>query len=191
VEWDASQLGITGQEVSKLLLDSEPRIALGGASGSRPDKMKSSVTVTPWMMMPGEDKIVAARICSVLKDHPTFTNPAIPQGELASVAGQWLATLTFTRGSAEHRLVFEQHGANLMGTHYGEFGSGDLTGSIVANQVHFHSVQKIEGQHLSYEFTGEFTGNADESKLSGTLNMGEYGMSEWSAVRHHYDTKKA
>jgi L-seryl-tRNA(Ser) seleniumtransferase len=187
IEWDAAQLGITGQEVSKLLLDTEPRIALGGAAGMRPDKMKSSVTVTPWMMMPGEDKIVATRICGVLKDHPKFENPVVPQGALASVSGQWMATLTFARGSAEHRLVFEQQGSGLVGTHYGEFGSGDLMGSVTANQVHFRSSQQIEGQRLSYEFIG----TADGDKMSGTLNMGEYGMSEWSAVRHHYDSKRA
>jgi L-seryl-tRNA(Ser) seleniumtransferase len=187
IEWDAAHLGITGQEASKLLMDTEPRIALGGAAGMRPDKMKSSVTVTPWMMMPGEDKIVATRICSVLKDHPKFENPAVPQGQLAAVSGQWMATLTFARGSAEHRLVFEQQGTGLVGTHYGEFGSGDLTGVVTANQVHFRSSQQIEGQRLSYEFIG----TADGDKMSGTLNMGEYGMSEWSAVRHHYDSKRA
>jgi L-seryl-tRNA(Ser) seleniumtransferase len=187
IEWDAARLGITGQEVSKLLLDTEPRIALGGASGVRPGNMKSSVTVTPWMMMPGDDKIVASRLCAVLKDHPKFTDPPIPQGELASIAGQWRATLTFARGSAEHMLVFEQQGDSVVGTHFGEYGSGDLAGTITANQVHFRSSQKIEGQRLSYEFTGTAQGD----KMSGTLNMGEYGISQWSAERHQYQTRKA
>ena len=185
IEWDAAQLGITGQEVSKLLMDTEPRIALGGASGARPDRMKSSVTVTPWMMMPGEDKIVAARICSVLKHHPLFTDPSVPQGELASLAGQWRATLTFARGSADHTLVVEQQGHSLVGTHFGEYGSGDLMGAVTANQVHFRSSQKIEGQTLQYEFTG----TAEGDKMSGTLNMGEYGLSTWSAQRHQYGKK--
>ncbi len=183
IEWDASQLGITGQEVSKMLMETEPRIALGGASGVRPDKMKSSVTVTPWMMMPGDDKIVAARICSVLKEHPHFENPAVPQGELGTVAGQWRTTLTFARGSADHRLVFEQQGNSLVGTHYGEYGSGDLTGSITANEVHFRSAQKIEGQTLSYVFTGTMQGD----QMQGTLDMGEYGLAQWSAERHQYE----
>jgi D-glucosaminate-6-phosphate ammonia-lyase len=183
IEWDATQLGITGQEVSKLLMESEPRIALGGASGVRPDRMKSSVTVTPWMMMPGDHKVVASRISGVLSSHPPFTNPPVPSGELASIAGQWRATLTFARGSAEHTLVFEQQDARLVGTHYGEFGSGDLTGSVTANQVHFRSAQKIEGQRLSYEFAGTVNGDT----MSGPLNMGEYGLSEWSAQRHHYE----
>jgi L-seryl-tRNA(Ser) seleniumtransferase len=187
IEWDAAQLGITGQELSKLLLDTEPRIALGGASGSRPSSMKSSVTVTPWMMMPGDDRIVASRLCALLKDHPSYPNPVVPQGELASLAGQWRATLTFATGSAEHMLVFEQQGDSLVGTHFAEYGSGDLVGSVNANQVHFHSSQKIEGQRLSYEFTGTAQGD----KMSGTINMGEYGISQWSAERHQYQTRKA
>src|SRR5450432_1629278 len=36
IEWDGNKLGITGPEVSKLLLDTEPRIVLGNATGSRP-----------------------------------------------------------------------------------------------------------------------------------------------------------
>jgi L-seryl-tRNA(Ser) seleniumtransferase len=187
IEWDAAQLGITGQEVSKLLLDTEPRIALGGASGTRPERMRSSVTVTPWMMMPGDDKIVAARIAAVLKEHPLYNNPPVPQGERAEFAGQWRITLTFARGSADHMLVLEQHDNQLVGTHFGEFGSGDLAGSVTANQVHFRSSQKIEGQTLSYEFTGTAQGD----KMSGTLNMGEYGISEWSAERHQYPLKRA
>ena len=182
IEWDATELGITGQELNKLLLDTEPRISLGNASGVRPDRMKSSITVTPWMMMPGDDRIVASRLCSALTDHPLFPNPSVPQGELASLAGQWRVTLTFALGSADHLLVFEQQGNRLEGTHFGEFGSGDLSGSVSANQIQFRSTQQIEGQRLSYEFAGAAHGD----KMSGTLNMGEYGMAEWSAVRHQY-----
>jgi L-seryl-tRNA(Ser) seleniumtransferase len=182
IEWDGAQLGITGQELSQLLLDTEPRIALSGASGARPDKMKSSVTVTPWMLMPGEDKIVAARVSSALQSHPTYENPPVPRGDLASIDGQWQATLTFSLGSAEHRLVFEQRGNTLVGTHYGEYGQGDLTGTVTADNVVFRSSQQIEGQRLSYEFSGTVEGDS----ISGALNMGEYGMSKWSAKRHQY-----
>jgi D-glucosaminate-6-phosphate ammonia-lyase len=182
IEWDATQLGITGQEVTKLLLDTEPRIVLAGGIGVRPDRMNSAVAVTPWMMMPGDDKIVAERIAWALTHHPQYENPPVPQGPLAVIAGQWQATLTFSRGSAEHTLVFEQQNDHLLGTHRGEFVSGDLTGSVTANQVHFRSSQKIEGQLLSYEFAG----TVDGDKMSGTINLGEYGMATWAAERHHY-----
>ncbi len=182
IKWDAEQLGITGQEVYKLLLDTEPRIVLGASYGSRPDRMDSSVLVTPYMMMPGDDKIVAERLTAVLMQHPKFENPAVPQGQPDSLAGQWQTTLTFDRGSAVHTLVFEQNAGSLVGTHYGEFVSGDLSGSIAANQVHFRSSQKIEGQQLSYEFTGTVEGE----NMSGTVSLGEYGSAKWTAERHHY-----
>jgi len=184
IEWDATQLGITGQELSKILLDTEPRIVLGGQTGVRPDRMKSSVTVTPWMMMPGDDKIVADRLCAVLTNHPKFENPPVPQGELASVAGQWQVTMQFGRGSAEHTVLFEQKGQDLLGTHQGEFISGDLTGSITANQIHFHSSQRIEGQLLTYQFAGTVEGD----KMSGNVDMGEYGTAHWTAERPQYES---
>ena len=182
IKWNADQLGITGQELSKLLLDTEPRIVLGASYGSRPDKMESSVLITPYMMMPGDDKIVAERLTAALMQHPKFENPPAPQGETASVAGQWQTTITFDRGSAVHTLIFEQNGGSLVGTHHGEFVSGDLSGAVAANQVHFRSSQKIEGQRLSYEFTGTVEGE----NMSGTVNLGEYGSANWTAERHHY-----
>ncbi len=182
IEWDGEQLGIVGPEVAKMLLDSEPRIALARVTGARPNKMKSSVAVTPWMMMPGNDEIVASRIHGALTKHPKFENPPVPQGELANIAGQWKTTLTFDMGSAQHMLLFEQDGSDLVGTHQGEYVTGDLTGEITANQVHFRSSQKIQGQTLSYEFAGTVTGDA----MAGNINMGEYGMAKWSAERHQY-----
>lgn len=182
IEWDAAQTGITGQEIAKLLLDTEPRIVLSGGTGVRPDRMNSSVSVIPWMMMPGEDRIVAERITWALTNHPHYDNPPVPQGPLAKVAGQWQATLQFVRGSAEHTLVFEQQDDHLLGTHRGEFVSGDLTGSLTANQIHFRSSQKIEGQLLSYQFAGTVEGE----RMSGTVNLGEYGMATWTAERHQY-----
>jgi len=182
IEWDATTVGITGQEVAKLLLDGEPRIVLAGGSGTRPASMKSSVSVTPYMMMPGDDKIVAERLYAVLSSPPKFENPVVPQGESVSVAGQWQAEITFLRGSATHTLLLEQHGQDLVGTHQGEFVSGDLNGTVAANQVHFRSSQRIQGQRLSYQFTG----TVDGDKMAGTVNLGEYGEAQWSAQRHQY-----
>jgi uncharacterized pyridoxal phosphate-dependent enzyme len=180
IEWDGARVGITGHEVSKVLLDIEPRIALGGATGVRPDKMQSSVSITPYMMMPGDCKVVAERLYAVLSRPPKFENPPVPQGEMASVAGRWQATLQFGRGSAVHTLVLQQNGDSVTGTHQGEFVSGDVTGKVTANQVQLHSLQRIQGQHLSYEFTGRVNGG----EMAGNLDMGEYGEASWTAERH-------
>jgi len=56
IEWDGAKLGITGQEMSKTVLDTEPRIVLSRASGSRPGQMASSVGVVPYQMTRGTRK---------------------------------------------------------------------------------------------------------------------------------------
>ncbi len=182
VEWEGDRLGITGQEVSRVLLDTEPRIVLGGASGTRPDKMASSVSITPYMMMPGDHQVVAERLYVVLSKPPKFQTAPRPQGQPVSIAGQWQAEMQYDRGTATHRLVFEQDGANLVGTHYGEYVSGDLSGSVAGNQVSFRSSQKIQGTRLFFAFSGTVEGE----KMSGNVNLGEYGEARWSAERHQY-----
>jgi len=182
--WDGSKTGITGSELAKVLLDSEPRIVVAGGSGTRPDRMESTVTVTPYMMIPGDEKVVADRLFAVLSKPPRFENPAVPQGETASVHGQWDLRLEFTRGSADHALALEQRGASLVGTHRGEFITGDLAGAVQAGQVRFRSSQKIEGTRLSYDFKGQVSGDT----MSGTVDMGEYGEARWTARRHAYHT---
>ena len=53
IQWDGAKLGITGQEVSKLLLDTEPRIVVARSSGARPGNMASTVSIVPYQMIAG------------------------------------------------------------------------------------------------------------------------------------------
>jgi uncharacterized pyridoxal phosphate-dependent enzyme len=185
VTWDANQVGITGEELSKTLFNTEPRIALAGGSGQRPERMASSISVVPYMMMPGDAEVVAKRLYELLSHPPKFETPATPVGEPAEVAGQWNLEMEFGRGSAEHTLILEQHGNELAGTHRGEFVSGDLTGRVRSNQVQFQSVQRIQGQTLFYHFTGTVTGD----RMAGNVNLGEYGEATWNAGRHQYQAR--
>ncbi|MGA7411199.1 MAG: hypothetical protein WBW33_11980 [Bryobacteraceae bacterium] len=182
IEWDGTKLGITGPEVSKLLLDTEPRIVLGGTTGSRPDNMASSVSITPYMMMPGDAQVVGQRLYAVLSKPPHFETEPLPQGEPALVAGQWEVKIDFNRGSAIHTVILEQKGGSLVGTHRGEFVSGDLSGAVAANLVRFRSSQKIHGTFLFCDFMGTVEGET----MSGVIDMGEYGRANWSAQRRHY-----
>jgi D-glucosaminate-6-phosphate ammonia-lyase len=185
IEWDGAQLGITGDEVRDYLIDTEPRVFLGSAHGSRPDQMASGVSVMPYMLMPGDDKIVSDRLYQALSKPPHIDPPpAPPQGDPASVDGQWQIFLQFDRGDATHSVAFEQSGADLVGTHYGEYGSGDLQGKMQANHIRFRSSQRIEGQVLRYDFTGVVDGD----KMAGDVSLGEYGSAKWTAERHHYQT---
>jgi L-seryl-tRNA(Ser) seleniumtransferase len=184
ISWDAAKTGITGTELAKTLLDTEPRIVLGGATGSRPNRMESSISITPYMMIPGDEKVAAERIYAVLSKPPKFENPEVPQGTPVNIAGQWEVRIEFGRGSAAHELILEQEGAAVVGTHRGEFVHSDLSGSVAANLARFRSSHKIEGQRISYDFTG----TVDGDKMAGVVNLGEYGEARWTAQRHRYRT---
>jgi hypothetical protein len=185
VQWDGARLGITGQELTKLLLDTEPRIVLDRGTGTRPGNMASTVSVVPYMLIPGDEKVVADRLFAALSKPPKFENPAPPpSGQPATVAGQWDAHLEFGRGSANHSIVLEQDGGKLLGTHHTEFYAADITGTVAANTVRFQTSFQVQGQRLSYTFSG----TVDGDKISGTVNMGEYGETTWTAHKHQYRT---
>lgn len=185
LQWDGAALGITGTELSKVLLDTEPRIVVAGATGTRSDNMASTLSIIPYQMMPGEEKVVAERIHTLLSKPPKFADPEPPPpGTPASLAGQWDVRLEFGRGSAAHTVFLEQDGSKLAGTHRGEFFSGDLTGSVAVNTAKFRSSHRVHGTRLNYDFAGTVNGD----QMTGTVNMGEYGITAFTAQRHKYQT---
>jgi uncharacterized pyridoxal phosphate-dependent enzyme len=181
IQWDGAKLGITGEEVEKLLYNSDPRIIFGSATGSRRGEMASSLTIMPYMMTPDDHKIVAERIHAVLSKPPKA--PPLPSfGPPANLAGQWDLHIDFLLGSADHNLVLEQQGADLVGTHRGEITRGDLRGVVEGNEVRFRSSHRYEGTTLHYEFAGQLSGDT----IRGRVGLGEYGEAEWVATRHRY-----
>jgi hypothetical protein len=67
---------------------------------------------------------------------------------------------------ARHKLVFEQDGAKLMGTHEDEFAAGDLSGVVAANTIRFQSSLASEGTRVSFQFSGTLEGD----RLSGAVD---------------------
>jgi D-glucosaminate-6-phosphate ammonia-lyase len=185
VEWDASALGITGQEVSQHLYDTEPRIIFGGARGSRPHSMASSISVMPYMMQPGNDKVAAERLYAVLA-HPPKVQAAVPQGSTQNVAGRWDAVIDYQRGQATHTLTFEQKGEEITGTHQGEIVTGDLRGTVSGNMLHCAANHRIEGTSLHFGFNGKVDGD----HMAGTVDLGEYGSANFTAQRHAYHPQR-
>jgi L-seryl-tRNA(Ser) seleniumtransferase len=175
IQWDSAKLGVTGPDVAKILLDTEPRIVLARAAGS-------SVSIVPYQMSSGDEKIVADRLYAVLSKPPKIERPEPPLGTPAAVAGQWGVHLDFMCGSANHTIVLEQEGGRLMGTHRGEFAAGDLSGTVAGNRVTFQSSLPTEGTRVSFQFTGDVA----DGKISGTVALGEYGEARWTAERHQY-----
>src|SRR5207302_9475743 len=76
IHWDANVLKITGTELVARLDAGMPRIVIDGGTGQRPDKMASSVTIMPYMMDPGEDRIIANAIYEALTKHCPYKDPS-------------------------------------------------------------------------------------------------------------------
>jgi L-seryl-tRNA(Ser) seleniumtransferase len=182
IKWDGNAMELSGREVEQALLEGNPRVILGGASGDRRSDMKnSSLTVMPYMMMPGDAEVAAKRIHEVLTTHPKkpMAPKAAPQ---VQVAGQWDVDVEFLLGKAQHGFVFEQEGGRLVGSHTGEFLGGDVRGTIEGDEIWVRSSHKYEGTRIGYEFAGKVTGDT----ISGTVDLGEYGQAKWTAKRHKY-----
>jgi seryl-tRNA(Sec) selenium transferase len=179
ISWDANTLKITGTELAAKLDAGTPRIVLGGAHGVRPDMMQSGIAVMPYMMDPGEDKIIADAIYAALTNPGEYKNPVIPTGTPADVHGTWAVTIQYPRGIGEQKFTLQQNGNDLTGTHTGEIYAATFKGSVHASEVELHSAMKVPGNTVQWTFKGNVTGN----ELAGTVNMGEYGNATWKAIR--------
>lgn len=179
IKWDANVLKITGTELAAKLFDGSPRIALGGARGKRPGSMDSGVSIMPYMMDAGEDKIIADSIYEALTRPGHYENPVIPAGTPAKIDGGWAVTINYPRGTGEQRFVLRQNGTEVTGDHIGEIYKAALKGTIHADQLELMSGMAVGGNTIHWNFTGKVEGN----EVSGNVNMGEYGDATWKAIR--------
>lgn len=62
IAWDAGKINLSGDGLLKALKEGSPSIIAYGAG-------KNSITVSPWMMRPGQEKIVASRIRQEIRNH--------------------------------------------------------------------------------------------------------------------------
>jgi len=171
ISFDPQTLGANGVELADALLNGSPRIVMSGN--------ENSLTVMPYMMMPGDDRIAAKRLREVLTNPPREEKPASGKSDV-SLAGAWDVEIRFTRGEAHHTLFLEEKDGKLVGQHRGEFLAGELRGVRRGDQVEMRSFHRYEGTAIGYRFAGTLTNGG----LSGTADLGEYGKAEFRAQRH-------
>jgi D-glucosaminate-6-phosphate ammonia-lyase len=177
VVWDPNKIGITASEVGKLLLEGEPRIMTHAGLGE--SDQSSEMLLRPAAMWPGEYKIVASRLYEILHKAPgprPKPQYAAPAGD---VSGLWEAELRFKVGSARHTFYLDPKGNKINGPYTGRLVKGPLKGHIDGNKVHFTSGGRIEGTSLRYTYKGTFDG----TRMTGDVDLGEYGMATFSAIR--------
>ena len=177
VRWDKAKLGTTGEAVAKLLFESEPRISVFPARG-RLGGSETGLTIGPYMMAPGDEKVVAERLFAVLSQPPHVEEKA-KAAPAADLTGPWDVRIEYAASVSTHTLNLRQRGNDLDGTHQGDFLSRDLRGTIDGDAVRIRSAYN-HGDELNYTFTGTLKGD----EMAGELDMGEYLGARWTAKRH-------
>ena len=178
ITWDAAKLGISAREVSDILWNTEPRIALAGGRGGG-----GGISITAYMMAEGDAKIVADRVYALLSNPPKTKPPAAPAPPSVDVTGRWDVRIEFSGAATSHTLHLKQQGGRVEGSHQGDFVSRDLSGTVEGDTVRLvSSYTERHGDSLMFTFSGKLSGDS----LSGTLDMGEYLTAKWTARRHQY-----
>jgi L-seryl-tRNA(Ser) seleniumtransferase len=179
VWWPRDRVGLSGDEVSRLLFDTEPRIALPSARNPQ-DGSLTGVSVTAYMTSPGDEHLIADRLHAVLSDSTRRTQATAPATPAGDLTGQWEVTVDFAAASSTHTFYLRQRGNQIDGAHRGDFVTRDLAGTIDGDAVTIRSnLGEQSGDSLSFTFTGKLVG----SDLGGALDMGEYLRAKWNARR--------
>lgn len=185
IAWDPAKLHITGEEVAEELARTKPRIALGSDGGrdGQTNAGATSISVTAWMMQPGDDKVVADRIYGVLsrKRSPRSTDMTAPA---ANISGRWDVTVEFFSSTSQHTLFIEQDGNWIQGSHQADFSVRDIVGTIEGNQA------KLRSAALRPAVTFIFAGTISGDTISGPIYMGEYLNAKFTARRHSYPAER-
>jgi uncharacterized pyridoxal phosphate-dependent enzyme len=177
--WDRQKIAATGETVARLLLDGEPRITLDAARGG-PQGSQSGVRITPYMMAPGDERVIAERLVSVLSKPPAQTDSTPPSAPAADLTGQWNVRIQYAATTSNHTLHVTQKGNDLGGFHQGDFMTREITGTIDGDSVRLRSAYgEQHGDSVNLTFIGKVTGD----QMSGPLDMGEYMGATWTATR--------
>jgi len=175
VLWEPAAFDLASDAAVRLLLGAEPRIAVGV---TREGEL-SGVSITPYMMSPGDEQIVADRLFAMLSGRKAARRPTSASTP-AEVSGRWDVRIAYAAGTAKHTLQLRQRGSEISGAHQGEFVTRDVTGVVEGDSVRMRSAFGEEhGDSITFVFTGKVTGN----EMSGDLDMGEYLAATWTATR--------
>ena len=178
--WDRQQRGLSGDAVVRALFEGDPRITLSATGGATPTAGMTGVSVTPYMMEAGDERIVADRLHALLSKPPAQPATPSPATPVADLAGQWSVSIQFAAARSTHTLLLTQRGNDLGGFHQGEFMTREITGTIDGDSVRIRSAY---GEQHGDAVNLTFSGKVAADQMSGTLEMGEYLGATWTATR--------
>lgn len=182
IRWDRTRLGVSGRTVARHLFENEPRVATPGGRDQR-NGNETGISITPYMMAPGEEKIVADRLYAILSGPSKQEDTDQTAAPAADLSGQWDVQIEYAATTSKHTLHLKQQGNRIEGSHQGDFVSRDLSGTIDGEAVQISSsYSERHGDSLMFNFAGKIA----DDEMSGALDMGEYLKAKWTARRHEY-----
>ncbi len=179
VYWDRKQLGVSGDQVARQLFEGDPRITLDVA---RPADQpgQTGVSVTPYMMASGDERVVADRLVAILSKPAAPAEAPAPVAPAGDLTGQWNVRIEYAAATSNHVLHLTQAGNTIGGLHQGEFVTREVAGTIDGAEVRIRSAYgEQHGDAVSMTFAGKLSGD----ELAGSLDMGEYLVARWTATR--------
>ncbi|MEE2658853.1 MAG: aminotransferase class V-fold PLP-dependent enzyme [Candidatus Latescibacterota bacterium] len=172
--WNSCRLHITGEEVAEDFARKSPRIAVGSSD----DGDTASIRITPSQMQPGDDEVVAERICAILtEDRPPRKIDHQPAG--ADLSGRWNLAVDYHSSRTTHHLLLTQDGNWIEGLHESDFAMQPISGIVEDNAVRLRSIFHRPGDTIPFLFSGTVSGET----FSGSIHLGEYLMATFSAHR--------
>ena len=145
----------------------------------------TSINITSGQMQPGNDKVVAERIVSLLsqKRPPRDTTMAAPG---ATIGGHWDVTVDFFTSKSNHKLYIEQEGNWIQGTHTSDFSVQEIMGMVEGDQVKLRSNLRMPGDGITYMFSGTISNGT----ITGSIYLGEYLTAKFTAKKSTYKTER-
>jgi seryl-tRNA(Sec) selenium transferase len=177
ISWDPERFNIDGRELAEEMAVNKPRIAVH--SSYRDDSGTTSITISSGQMQPGNDKVVADRIFTLLSQKRA--SPKEMAAPSANLTGRWDVDIEFFSSKSRHTFFIEQQDTNwIQGSHKGDFSTRDMVGTIEGDQVKLSSADRQAADNVPFIFSGTVAGD----KMSGQIYLGEYINARFTATRH-------
>jgi L-seryl-tRNA(Ser) seleniumtransferase len=178
IRWPSGRIGVSGQAVARQLFETTPRVSLFPARGALAPG-ETGLTIGPYMMAPGDERVVAERIEAALRGAVAVAAKPLAAPSV-DLSGSWEVRIEYAASSSTHALHLRQRGNDIGGVHQGDFVSREARGTIDGDTVRIRSeYPESHGDALNFTFTGRVAGES----MAGELDMGEYLKARFSARR--------
>ena len=152
--WNPKQFGVSGDDVARTLLETEPRVALFAAGDADPSR--TGVSVTPYMLSPGDERIVADRLHAVLTNASPRSATTAMAPPATDLSGQWEVRIEYAAGVATHVFHLRQRDHEIDGAHQGNFVTRNLSGTIRGDAVRIRN--PFHNDRRSHAYSRAFAG---------------------------------